>query len=133
MKGRCKRNCGGILFALGVALLGGSCSTAPEVPHSPQHVVLLWLKHPERAADRAQLLHASRPLRFIPGVLQVETGRTAPGAQTRDQGFDLAVVITFRDAAALQRYEADPRRLAAMARYLGPLVRRYEVYDLGVR
>ena len=54
----------------------------------------------------------------------------APGV---DHSFDLGVVITFRDRAALQRYEKDPRHLDAMRRYLRPLVRHYEVYNLNGR
>jgi len=50
-----------------------------------------------------------------------------------DRSFDLGVVITFRDRAALQRYEKDPRHLEAMRRYLQPFVRRYETYNLTAR
>jgi hypothetical protein len=91
---------------------------------------LIWLKHPERSADRAQLTRAAHSLRMIPGVLRVQTGRSVPTLPSgADRSFDLGVVITFRDRAALQRYEKDPRHLEAMRRYLQPLVRRYEIYN----
>ena len=94
----------------------------------------MWLKHPHRAADRAQLVRAAHSLRMIPGVLQVETGRTiSPLGPNVPRDFDLGVVITFRDRAALQRYQRDPRHLEAMRRYLEPLVRHYEVYNLNDR
>ena len=90
----------------------------------------MWLKHPERSADRAQLSRAAHSLRMIPGVLRVQTGRTVPTLPPgADRNYDLGVVITFRDRAALRRYERDPRHLEAMRRYLQPLVRRYEIYN----
>ncbi len=98
------------------------------------HVVLMWLKHPERSADRAQLMRAAHSLRMIPGVMRVDAGRAVPTlAPGVDRSFDLGVVITFRDRVALERYEKDPRHLEAMRRYLRPLVRRYEVYNLSGR
>ena len=108
---------------------------APPPPGPPvTHVVLMWLRHPHRASDREQLVRAAHSLRMMPGVLKIETGRVIhplPPEVRRD--FDLGVVITFRDRAALLRYQRDPRHLEAMRRYLEPLVRRYEVYNLNDR
>ena len=124
---------------LGVVALGfvgtifcyAGCLSPPPPPPKVIHVVLLWLKHPHRVADRAQLIRAAHSLRMIPGVLRVETGRSVPPlGPDASRDFDLAVVITFRDRAALQRYEKDPRHLEAMCRYLKPLVQRYEVHNL---
>ena len=79
-------------------------------------------------------MRAAHSLRMIPGVLRVETGRTiSPLGPDVPRDFDLGVVITFRDRAALQRYQRDPRHLEAMRRYLEPLVRHYEVYNLSDR
>jgi hypothetical protein len=111
-----------------------ACSTAPAPRPTVTHVVLMWLKHPQRAADRAQLIRAANSLRMIPGVLRVETGRSIlPVGPYLHRDFDLGVVITFRDRTALQRYERDPQHLEAMRRYLEPLVRHYEVYNLSDR
>jgi Stress responsive A/B Barrel Domain len=117
-------------LAICFSLLLGACRTTPPVSPTVTRTVLMWLKHPGRSADRAQLVRAARSLRMIPGVLQVQTGRTVPALPSgADRSFDLGVVITFRDRAALQRYEKDPRHLDAMRRYLQPLVRRYEIYN----
>lgn len=111
-----------------------ACRTTPPVSPPVTHVVLMWLKHPERSADRAQLIRVAHSLRMIPGVLRVEAGRAVPTlAPGVDRSFDLGVVITFRDRAALQRYEKDPQHADAMGRYLRPLVRHYEVYNLSGR
>lgn len=97
-------------------------------------VVLVWLKRPESSADRAQVVRAAHSLRMVPGVLRVETGRALPPLGPGvDRSFDLGVVITFRDRAALQHYEKDPRHLAAIRGYLRPLVRRYDVFNLSSR
>ena len=117
-------------LAICSSILFGACETVPPVSSTVTRTVLIWLKHPGRSSDRAQVTRAARSLRMIPGVLRVQTGRTVPvlppGA---DRTFDLGVVITFRDRAALQRYEKDPRHLEAMRRYLQSLVRRYEIYN----
>lgn len=125
---------GRILLTLGCVLASASCNTTPVAPQPVQHIVLMWLARPESAPDRAQLLRAARSLQMMPGVVRVETGRNVPSPNAEaDRDFDLGVVITFRDRAALQRYEKDPRHADAMQRYLKPLVRRYVVYNLGLR
>ena len=117
-------------LAICSSILLGACQTAPPVSPTVTRVVLIWLKHPDRSADRAQLSRAAHSLRMIPGVLRVQTGRTVPRLPSgADRSFDLGVMITFRDRAALQRYEKDPRHLEAMRRYLQSLVRRYEIYN----
>ncbi len=116
------------------AIFIAACSTTPVPPPTANQVVLIWLKHPQRAGDRVRLVRMAHSLRMIPGVLRVEAGRTVPPLGPRaHQDFDLGVVITFRDRAALQRYEKDPHHVEAMRRYLKPLVRHYEVYNLGNR
>jgi hypothetical protein len=121
-------------LAICCSLLLGACGTTPPASATVTHVVLMCLKHPKRSADRAQLIRAAHSLRMIPGVLRVEAGGAVPPLGPHpQQDFDLGVVITFRDRAALERYENDPRYGQAMRRYLRPLVRHYEVYNLGRR
>lgn len=121
-------------LTLGVLFFFGACQTNPGPPQPVTHVVIMWLKHPERAADRAQLVRAAHSLRLMPGVTGVRTGRSvAFPAREADRNFDLGVAITFRDRAALQRYQRDFGHLDAMQRYLQPLVRRYVVYNFSDR
>lgn len=111
-----------------------ACSTTPVPPPGVSLAVLMWLKYPDRSADRLQLIRAAHSLRMIPGVLRVDVGRVVPGLPPEvDKSFDLAVVITFRDHAALERYKSSQRRHEAMHRYLRPLVRRYVICDLSGR
>lgn len=121
-------------LAICCSILLSACGTIPPASPTVTHVVLMWLKHPERSTDRAQLIRAAHSLRMIPGVLRVEAGGAVPPLPSHpQQDFDLGVVITFRDRAALERYQSDPRHVAAMRHYLQPLVRHYEVYNLTSR
>jgi hypothetical protein len=130
-----RRELGGIaIVSLSAFFLCNSCLTPPSPAPEVRHVVLIWQSHPGRSADRAALIRAAHSLQRIPGVVQVETPRSVPSLRPDvRQDYDLAVVITFRDRAALLRYENDPRHFETMRRYLGPLVRHYEIYNLTVR
>ncbi|MGI8431654.1 MAG: Dabb family protein [Chthoniobacterales bacterium] len=131
------KNSGGEKFAVAfcLALVLAACAApGPSGPQPITRVVLIWLKNPSSATDRAQIVRTAQALRMMPGVVKVTTGRAAilPEAAT-DRSFDLGVIITFRDRAAYARYERDPRHAQAMERFLHPLVQRYEVYNQGVR
>lgn len=131
------KNFGGDKFALAFCLafaLAACTAPAPSGPQPITRVVLIWLKNPSSATDRAQIIRTAQALRMMPGVVRVTTGRAAilPEAAT-DRSFDLGVIITFRDRAAYDRYERDPRHAQTMERFLRPLVQRYEVYNQGVR
>jgi hypothetical protein len=134
MKRHWKIDNGWAAWTIGLAIFCGACSTEPVPPQPVTHIVLIWLKHPESAYDRAQLVRAAHSLQMMPGVSRVDTGRTASGLGPEvDRSFDLAVMIMFRDRSALDRYEGDARHRATMDRFLQPLVRHYETYNLGVR
>ena len=121
---------GAIAVLLSCLFLAG-CVTTPPPPVHVSQVVLFWLKHPERQGDRAQLVRTVRSLRMIPGVRGVEIRRNVPELPPAvDRSFDVAAVVTFSDRAALQRYRKDPRHRETTRRYLRPLVRHYEVYNL---
>jgi len=121
---------GAVAVVLSCCFLAG-CVTAPPPPIPVTQVILLWLKNPERQANRAQIRRSARSLRLIPGVRSVETRRNAPALPPSvAHNFDLAVIIIFADRAALQRYRNDPQHREAIQSYLRPLVRHYEVYNL---
>lgn len=123
-----------IACGLLAAFLAAGCSTEPMAPRPAEHVVLMWMNHPQSKSDRAQLMRAARKLRLVPGVVSAEIGTSVPPLPPGvDRTFDLAAVITFRSRAALARFERSPRRQAALERYLLPLVRHYEVYNLDAR
>jgi hypothetical protein len=93
-------------------------------------VVIIWLKRPGNAQDQAALIRASKEFRKIKGVIRVEAGKGMPAERKGiDQSFDVGVVLTFKDRAALERYQKDPGHLLAIRQVLLPLARRYIVYN----
>lgn len=120
-----------IAIALSAALLLASLSPAPAEPRGRvTHVVIFWLKHPENDAERAALRHASESFRTMPGIVHVEVGNSLPVQRAGiEQAFDLSVVFTFADRAALERFAKDPEHAAAVEKVLKPLVKRFVVFD----
>ena len=116
---------------LGLALLllltpAVSAGTRGQV----RHVVIFWLKEPGNERHLTQLARASERFRALPGVVRVETGRALPVRRSGiEQAFDLCVIFTFENRAALKRFETDPQHLAAVKSVLQPLVKRYAVYN----
>jgi hypothetical protein len=122
-----------LLLIFAAAFLTACAIALPPAP-TITHVVLIWMTHPNRTEDRRELENAAHSLQRLPGVVRVETTRSLPRRGGRiPQGYDLAVLITFRDRMALRLYEGDPRRFEAMHRYLRPLVERYEVRNFSDR
>ncbi len=123
-----------LVALVGALVICGGCSTLVAPPPPFRHVVLVWLKHPDRPDDRAQLVRTARSLRMVRGVVRVETSNNVADLPAgADRSFDLAIVITFRDRAALDRFGKDARHRAAVGRYLRPLVRRQEIYNFDGR
>lgn len=108
-------------------LLVGCAPAEPRVVH----VVVCWLKTPGDEAAREKLIATSRTFTAIPGVVSVQPGRALPSESPMvDDGFDVAVVITFESAAAMRAYEAHPIHQRALKEVLLPLARKVVVYDL---
>jgi hypothetical protein len=115
-----------------------SCSThsghlSHVDPKNPPitHVVVCWLNNPKDDGAKEELVEASQSFRQIPGVLDVRVGKMIPSKRPQvDSTFDLAVVITFVDIAAMQAYEKNPIHLKAVQDVLKPHVRKFIVYDI---
>lgn len=130
-------------FLAVAAVLAAGCSRAPEAavsrrandtPHrgqeAVQHIVLCWLKSPGDAMARAQLIGTSLGFKDLPGVIDVTAGPPVPFDRAEvDDSFDVAIVMTFRDEAALRAYERHPAHKAAVQSVLRPLVERVVIYD----
>ncbi len=117
-----------LLLAVAMFLLLPSDASAARTGEV-NHVVIFWLKHPERAADRAALTRASESFRQIPGLVRVDVGNALPVRRKVEQRFDMCVVFSFKNEQALRRFEADPKHTAAVASVLRPLVKRYIVFN----
>ena len=95
------------------------------------HVVVCWLKTPGDENARQKLIDASHDfVGRIPGLIRVDAGRVL--ASTRpsvDSSYDVAIVMTFVDEAALISYGKSPEHQQAVRDVLRPLVDHYVVYD----
>jgi len=121
------------LTLLAASLLLSACTL--DVRHGQaagllHHVVILWLKEPGNPAHRAAVIEASEGLRTIPGVIDLRAGSVVPGERDIVDGtFDVALVVTFADRAAMQAYLEHPVHTGAVRNVLQPLVGRIVVYD----
>jgi hypothetical protein len=118
-----------VTLALACAALGCRHDRGPGRRYALGHVVVFWLKTPGDAEARQRIVRASEGFRTIPGVLGVRAGEMVPSPRPNvDRSYDVAVVITLRDLAALEQYQAHPRH-RAMLKELGPLIDHAVVYD----
>jgi len=115
-----------------LALLAFSCSHLPPAQQAGrvEHVVLVWMKDPGNAAQREKLIEAAYGLQEIPGIVHAYAGAALQSLRPEvDDSFDVALVFVFRDAAALEAYQTDPRHVQAVTEVLAPLAARFLVYD----
>ena len=96
-----------------------------------QHVVLCWMKNPSDTATRDEIIRVSKTFKRIPGVLAVEAGTAlASGRAIVDDSFDIGLVVTCCDQAALQRYLDHPTHRKAADTLIKPAARKILVYDI---
>jgi hypothetical protein len=94
------------------------------------HIVLLWQKLPGNPTHRKQLIEASQQFADIPGVKSVSAGRAVlSDRDIVDDSFDVALILSFEDKAALQKYLDHPDHQQAVTDTLQPLVEKIVVYD----
>jgi len=119
------------LFLSSCAQLG--YEKAPR-PGQVDHLVLVWLKHPGDAAERAGLVEAGRSLTAIPGVISVTGGDSLPSTRPMvDSSFDVGYVIRFESAAALDAYVKHPLHVKLAKEVLFPAAKKVVIHDFVVR
>jgi hypothetical protein len=126
-------------FGLSVVLiaLAGVLPSCKQVMYAPQfmkgsvsHVVLCYLKNKGSEADRRKILEATRPLREIRGVYDIEVGYVLPSDRPIVvSDYDVGMIVTFRDREAMQAYLTDPKHQQAVKEVLEPLTSKIVVYD----
>ena len=119
-------------------VLVASCQSIPRArPETGaiSHVVVCWLKNPGEEAARQRVIDESKAfVGVIPGLLDVSAGTALPSTRPAvDSSFDVAVVMTFKDEAALRAYDVHPRHKKAVDEVLRPLVARLVIYDVRSR
>ncbi|HAL71760.1 MAG TPA: hypothetical protein DCP71_08325 [Verrucomicrobiales bacterium] len=123
------------IFSFAALSLLASCTSCP-VGHKTtakgkvEHVVLLWLKKPGDAADRAAIIAAAKGFqKDIPGIQHLSVG--TPLASERpvvDDSFDVGLVMRFATPADLAVYEKHPAHVKAVNEILKPKAKNLLVY-----
>ena len=108
-----------------------ACAAAPQRPvHTLEHIVVVWLKEPGNAAHRQTILEQSEVLRRIPGVLSLKSGTVIPSERAIvDSSFDVALIVSFADQAAMDAYLVHPTHVQLVNETLRPLVAKIRVFD----
>ena len=130
-----------LLFVVAsLALASCSTSTCPFAPAAPrsgkiEHIVLMWLKKPGNAADRAKLIAAAKSLKAdIKEVKSLDVGLAVPSDRpVVDSSFDVGLVMSFNSKADLASYEKNPVHLKAVTEILKPLTKKLQVYDIAAQ
>nr|WP_263458983.1 Dabb family protein [Bathymodiolus platifrons methanotrophic gill symbiont] len=75
---------------------------------------------------------ASRALETLPGVLSRHVSAVISSDRPKiDDTFDVAVTVTFKNAAALKSYMKSQKHKDMLSKQLKPLVNRIVVYNFG--
>ena len=105
--------------------------TAAASSQTIEHIVIIWLKQPGNTDAQNTIIKASQALKTIPGVMALKSGKAVPSQRTIvDSSFDVALIISFADQAALDAYLTHPLHLQLLEETIKPLVDRFRVYDL---
>ena len=95
-----------------------------------EHVVIVWLKQPGNQDAQSRIIAASQALTAIPGVVSLRVGTAVASERPIvDSSFDVALVVSFSDRAALDSYLNHPLHVQLVETTLKPLVERILVYD----
>jgi len=125
-------------LALGAAFLVSCAQIGYQpvaAPGNVSHVVLVWLKHPGNASDRAKVIEAAKDFRGrIPGLLAMSIGEPLPSPRpVVDSSFDVGIVMRFETPHALEAYEKNPIHQKAVKEVLAPLAAKIVVHDWTVQ
>ena len=124
-------------FCVVMVALMGVLTSCKQVVYAPQyqkntvsHVVLCYLKNKGNEGDRQKILEATRKLREIRGVYDIEVGYVLPSSRpVVVSDYDVGIIVFFRDREAMEAYEKDPVHQRAVKEVLEPLTSKIVVYD----
>lgn len=115
----------------GLALVSCASIAPTSKSGSVDHVVLIWLKRPDNAADRQALRQAAEDLKAISQVKSISHGTAlASERPIVDDSFDVGFVMRFDSPADLHAYETHPLHIAKVNSVLKPLTKKIVVYDV---
>ncbi len=117
------------LFLIQLILLGSLSLQASfvfaEENKKVTHVVMVWLKEPGNAQQRAAFLKASEQLNDLPGIVNRHVGVVlSSDRKIVDDTFDVAVSVTMESEDALKAYLKNPKHKKILHDKIKPLVNR---------
>jgi len=118
-----------------LCLLSGLATAIPTTvaADSIEHVVIVWLREPGNTTHRERIIAASQVLREIPGVTGLRAGFMLPSVRPIvDSSFDVALIISLHDTAAMADYLSNPIHVKLVEETLKPLVEKIRVYDFNL-
>jgi hypothetical protein len=126
------------ILILSAALILSSCTSCPfgcktTAKGKVEHVVLVWLKRPGNAADRATVIATAKMFQAeISQIQHLSVGPAVPSERPIvDDSFDVGLVMRFNSKADMDAYEKHPVHVNAVKQTLMPLAKRLLVYDIG--
>lgn len=126
-----------LILSAAAALALSSCTSCPfgckTTPKGKvEHVVLVWLKHPGNAADRATVIATAKKFQAeIKEIQHLSVGPAVPSDRpVVDDSFDIGLVMRFASKADLDAYEKHPVHVNAVKQTLMPLAKKLQVYDI---
>jgi hypothetical protein len=127
-----------LILAAATALVLSSCTTCPfgckTTPKGKvEHVVLVWLKNPGNAADRATVIATAKMFQAeIRQIQHLSVGAAVPSDRpVVDDSFDIGLVMRFASKADMDAYEKHPVHVKAVKEVLAPIAKKLLVYDIG--
>jgi hypothetical protein len=127
-----------LILTAAVSLFLSSCTTCPfgcktTAKGKVEHVVLVWLKRPGNAADRATLIATAKKFQAEIKQIQHLSVGTAVASERPivDDSFDVGFVMRFASKADMDAYEKHPAHQKAVKETLLPIAKKVQVYDIG--
>lgn len=125
------------LLALAALSVLSSCTSCPfgceTTPKGKvEHVVLVWLKKPGDAAERAKVISSAKMFQAeIQEIQHLSVGTALPSDRpVVDDSFDVGIVMRFANPADLATYEKHPVHVKAVKEVLQPIAKKLLVYDV---
>jgi len=119
------------IAALSLAGLPGAMTSEAPADAGIKHVVMCWLKEPGNAAHHEIVARVSRELEIIPEVRDMVVGAPVPSDRPNvEDSFDVGIVMSFRDEAALNAYLEHPEHVRRVQTTLAPLCARVQILDI---
>lgn len=119
------------VLSLAALLPGRAAEDKPAKAGKLHHIGLVWLKEPGNAAHRQKIIAAAHAFASeIPEVQSLSVGQSLPPTSALvDASFDVCLIMSFEDKAAMDRYGKNPVHVKAAQEAFLPLSRKILFYD----